>query len=127
MWSHREELPRIRNVTPDKAMLEYKIRAVATLGVPGVRHPLVKSQSANQVKVTFSRIAKESIRETSWFLVYHVKALSCEKVRESKNRNVSLRRGNSASQQEVCVKATPKSHAHQSANLELVSPRACIL
>ena len=30
-------------------------RAVVTLGVPGVRHPQAKSQSENQVKLTFSR------------------------------------------------------------------------
>ena len=85
-------------------------RAVAALGAGDA---LAKSQSANRVKVTFSRIAKRSIRETSWLLLYKVKAISCEKVRESKNRKVSLWRGNSASQQEVSVcvivKATPTS------------------
>ena len=96
------------------------------IGGAGGAAPLAKSQSAKQVQITFSRIAKRSIRETSWLLVYHVKALSCEKVRESKHRQVSLWRGHSASQQEVCVcvivKATPKSYAYQSTNLELAPP-----
>ena len=37
-------------------------RAIVASGVPGVRHPLAKSQSENQVKVKFSRQIEKNLK-----------------------------------------------------------------